>query len=261
MKEWFKMKVGIFDSGVGGITVLKQAIEYLPGAEYIYYTDNLHVPYGTKPKEEVYGYVKQIVDFLIEEGVDVIVIACNTATCIAVQRLREQVRIPIIGMEPAVKLALEDQEQGKILVTATPLTLTTDKYNNLVRELDVNQRTVSLPLPELVQFAEKKEFDEDKLCAYFKEKLRPYDLNEFSGMVLGCTHFVYFRRYLEKILPPHMKIYDGNEGTVRHLKECLTSNQLLINTNEEQVTNQITFYYSGEKCKSLDILETYLKLV
>ena len=261
MKEWFKMKVGIFDSGVGGITVLKEAIQYLPEAEYIYYTDNLHVPYGTKPKEEVYGYVKQIVELLVEEGVDVIVIACNTATCIAVQRLRAQIDIPIIGMEPAVKLALENQEEGKILVTATPLTLTTDKYNNLVKELDGSHRTVPLPLPELVQFAERREFDEDKLYAYFEEKLKPYDLNEFSGIVLGCTHFVYFKKYLKKILPDHIKIYDGNEGTVRHLKECLTSKQSSKSMNQEKVADQITFYYSGQKCDSLEILEAYLSLV
>lgn len=255
------MKVGIFDSGVGGITVLKKAMKYLPEVDYIYYTDNLHVPYGTKPKEEVYGYVKQVVDFLIEEGVDIIVIACNTATCIAVQKLREQIHIPIIGMEPAVKLALDDNAEGKILVTATPLTLTTDKYKSLVKHTDTDHRTVSLPLPELVQFAEEKDFNEEKLYAYFKDKLDSYDLNEFKGIVLGCTHFVYFRNYLEKILPSHMKVYDGNEGTVRHLKECLSLN----NKNKEElntkVATHVEFYYSGKKCESLDILETYLKLV
>lgn len=255
------MKVGIFDSGVGGITVLKRAMEFLPEVEYIYYTDNLHVPYGTKPKEEVYGYVEEIVDFLIKEGVDVIVIACNTATCIAVQKLREQIDIPIIGMEPAVKLALDDNIEGKILVTATPLTLTTNKYKSLVENIDTNDRTVSLPLPELVQFAEKRDFNEENLNAYFKEKLSPYDLDEFKGIVLGCTHFVYFRKYLEKILPPHVKIYDGNEGTVRHLKECLYLNKEMRTYQKAEEAVRVEFYYSGKKCESLDILETYLKLV
>lgn len=255
------MKVGIFDSGVGGITVLKRAMEFLPEVDYIYYADNLHVPYGTKPKEEVYGYVKQVVDFLIEEGVDVIVIACNTATCIAVQRLREQTHIPIIGMEPAVKLALDDNAEGKILVTATPLALTTEKYKSLVEYTDTEHRTVSLPLPELVQFAEERDFNEEKLYAYFEEKLSHYDLNEFRGIVLGCTHFVYFRKYLEKILPPHMKIYDGNEGTVRHLKECLYLNEETKTHQKREEAVHVEFYYSGKKCESLEILETYLKLV
>lgn len=255
------MKVGIFDSGVGGITVLKRAMAYLPEVDYIYYTDNLHVPYGTKPKEEVYGYVKEIVDFLVKEGVDVIVIACNTATCIAVQKLREQTHIPIIGMEPAVKLALDDNAEGKILVTATPLTLTTDKYKSLVEHIDTDHRTVSLPLPELVQFAEERDFNEEKLYAYFEEKLSHYDLNEFKGIVLGCTHFVYFRKYLEKILPSQMKIYDGNEGTVRHLKECLYLNGEIQTHERREEAVRVEFYYSGKKCESLEILETYLKLV
>lgn len=251
------MKVGIFDSGVGGITVLKKAIEVLPEVDYIYYADNLHVPYGTKPKEEVFGYVKEVVEFLISEGVEVIVIACNTATCIAVQELRVQYDLPIIGMEPAVKLALDDNEAGKIIVTATPLALKTEKYQRLVASVDKSHRAVSLPLPELVTFAEEREFDEKKLTAYFEEKLSHYDLNEFSGLVLGCTHFVYFRKYLERILPLHIKIYDGNEGTVRHLKECLPIDPSI---NEEKKTN-IDFYYSGKKCDSLEVLESYLKLV
>ena len=130
------MKVGIFDSGVGGITVLKQAMELLPQVDYIYYADNLHVPYGTKPKEEVFGYVKEVVELLVSEGAQIIVIACNTATCIAVQRLRALYDLPIIGMEPAVKLALDDNETGKILVTTTPLALKSDKYNHLVASVD-----------------------------------------------------------------------------------------------------------------------------
>lgn len=251
------MKVGIFDSGVGGITVLKQAMELLPQVDYVYYTDNLHVPYGTKSKEEVFGYVKEVVDLLISEGVQTIVIACNTATCIAVQKLREMYDVPIIGMEPAVKLALDDNETGKVLVTATPLTLKSDKYHHLVANVDPDGRAVSLPLPELVTFAEIRDFDEKRLTAYFEEKFKPFNLDEFKGIVLGCTHFVYFRKYLERILPPHMKIYDGNEGTVRHLKECLLVNEV----EDKKASSKVEFYYSGQKCETLEILEEYLKLV
>lgn len=251
------MKVGIFDSGVGGITVLKQAMELLPQVDYIYYADNLHVPYGTKPKEEVFGYVKEVVELLVSEGAQIIVIACNTATCIAVQRLRALYDLPIIGMEPAVKLALDDNETGKILVTATPLALKSDKYNRLVASVDTNGRSVSLPLPELVTFAETRAFDEERLTAYFKEKLALFDLSEFKGLVLGCTHFIYFRKYLERILPPHIKIYDGNEGTIRHLKEYLPAYE------EEHLRRcpKVEFYYSGKKCESLELLEAYKKLV
>lgn len=250
------MKVGIFDSGIGGITVLKTAIEKLPQVEYIYYSDNLHVPYGTKPKEEVIGYVKDVVKFLVNEGVEAIVIACNTATSVAVNELRAMYDLPIIGMEPAVKLALDDNQTGKVLVTATPLSLREEKYKNLVAHVDHEHRAVSLPLPELVTFAEAKNFDEMMIKTYFEEKLAEYNLDEYVGIVLGCTHFVYFRKYLEKILPKHIKIYDGNEGTIKHLKECLG-----LKEEKDAIAPKITFYYSGEKCKTTEILDSYLKLV
>lgn len=248
------MKVGIFDSGIGGITVLKKAIELLPQVDYIYYADNLHVPYGTKPKEEVIGYVKEVVRFLVSKGVDAIVIACNTATSVAVNELRATYNLPIIGMEPAVKLALDDNPIGKIIVTATPLSLREEKYKNLVAHLDHGFRTMPLPLPELVTFAETRDFNEERIITYFKEKLRPYRLSECAGLVLGCTHFVYFRPYLEKLLPSRVKIYDGNEGTVKQLAKCLG---LPIQSHTISKP-KITFYYSGEECHSHELLNYYL---
>lgn len=250
------MKVGIFDSGIGGITVLKTAIELLPQVEYIYYSDNLHVPYGTKPKEEVVGYVKEVVSFLIEQGVEAILIACNTATSVAVEELRSMYDLPIIGMEPAVKPAIDQNAEGKVIVTATPLYLKEERYKLLIEHVDHEHRAMPLPLPELVVFAEKKQFDEKMLIEYFKDKLKPYNLDEYVGIVLGCTHFVYFKKYLEKVLPSHIKIYDGNEGTVRHLKECLNIGEV-----KERVTPKVDFYYSGKLCKDNELLESYLKLV
>ena len=207
------MKIGIFDSGVGGITVLKEALKQLPQVEYVYYSDNLHVPYGTKTKEEVLGYVSDVVDILINEHVDAIVIACNTATSIAADILREKHKdIPIIGMEPAVKLAVNQIKTGRVLVTATPLTLKEEKYKQLVNKVDKEERTDALALPELVQYAEHFEFDKAVLKAYFDDKFSPYNLEAYNGIVLGCTHFVYFKSILREILPEHIKIYDGNEG-------------------------------------------------
>ncbi len=251
------MKVGIFDSGVGGITVLKTALELLPQVDYIYYADNNHVPYGTKTKEEVFNYVNEVVAFLISQEVDAIVIACNTATSIAVRALRSLYNIPIIGMEPAVKLALTHHEEGKVLVTATPLTLKEEKFKSLVNRLGEEDRVCTLALPELVGFAEEFMFDSHQLKAYFKEKLKDYPLQEIRAIVLGCTHFIYFKKILQECLPKHIAIYDGNEGTIKHLKELIESEQLM----HTQSTPEITFYYSGEKCESNDILNKYLEVL
>lgn len=251
------MKVGIFDSGVGGITVLKTALRLLPEVDYIYYSDNNHVPYGTKTKEEVLGYVKEVVAFLVSQKVDAIVIACNTATSIAVKTLRSQYQIPIIGMEPAVKLAFSHHLEGKILVTATQLTLKEEKFKKLVNRLGEEERVCTLALPELVTFAETFMFDKERVKAYFNEKLKDYPLEEIVGVVLGCTHFVYFKKILQECLPPHITIYDGNEGTVRHLKELIGHEKMMCIKKEPEVT----FYYSGKKCESLELLHRYLNKI
>lgn len=249
------MKIGMFDSGIGGITVLKEALYRLPNVDYIYYSDNLHAPYGTKDKSEVKDYVHSVAEFLIKRGAEAIVIACNTATSIAADSLRQQYNIPIIGMEPAVKLALQSKKQGRILVTATPLTLKEEKYQNLVHSFDKNNQVDSLPLPELVGFAENYIFDE-RVTEYLKNKLSSYDLMQYKGIVLGCTHFVYFKEIFKKIIPSHVELYDGNEGTIRHLHNIMEDK--LDQTKQEK--GQITFYYSGEEDREHKILNKYLKI-
>lgn len=254
------MKIGVFDSGVGGITVLKEALKQLPHVDYVYYADNLHVPYGTKTKEQVLGYVSEVVEILLQEQVDAIVIACNTATSIAVKELREKYKtIPIIGMEPAVKLALDQTQTGRVLVTATPLTLQEEKYRRLVNKIDEHERVDSLALPELVHYAENFQFGErEELKAYFESKLKNHDLTKYSGIVLGCTHFVYFKNILKDILPSHIEVYDGNEGTIRHLREILNINAAVIDAHHQ---TKIDFYYSGEKNVHQDLLKRYLAVV
>ncbi len=247
------MKVGIFDSGVGGITVLKKAVEELPNIDYIYYSDNLHVPYGTKSKEEVAGYVYEVAEFLMRQGVEAIVIACNTATSIAAHDLRKKYSIPIIGMEPAVKLAIDSLEEGKILVTATNLTLEQEKYKCLVKRVDKQGRVDSLPLPRLVTYAEQGIFSGQKVVNYLEEMLKPYNWTEFSGIVLGCTHFVYYKEVIRKLVPQHVQIFDGNEGTIHHLKEIVMESTEVKETKK----GKVTFYYSGKEAP--EILETYVK--
>ncbi len=249
------MKIGMFDSGIGGITVLKEALLRLPNVDYIYYSDNIHAPYGTKDKNVVKDYVQNVVEFLIKQGATVIVIACNTATSIAASSLREQYDIPIIGMEPAVKLALLNKKQGRILVTATPLTLQEEKYQNLVHHFDINNRVDSLPLPRLVDFAENFIFDE-RVTQYLEETLSSYDLTKYKGIVLGCTHFVYFKDLFRKIVPPHVELYDGNTGTIKHL--CSLIGDKLNKDNSAK--GQVTLYYSEKEDKNHTILNKYLSI-
>jgi glutamate racemase len=155
-------KIGFMDSGFGGITVLSEALRQLPRENFIYYADIEHVPYGTKEKEEVKKYVFEAVNFLIGKGIKALVVACNTATSIAVRELRSMYDFPIVGMEPAVKPAVENGNGKRVLVLATALTLREEKFHNLVQRVDQEHVVDYLPFPEMVELAENMVFDIDK---------------------------------------------------------------------------------------------------
>lgn len=251
------MKIGFFDSGIGGITVLHEALKMLPNEDYIYYADTANVPYGPKPKDEVKMHIFNAVDFIMNQGVKAIVIACNTATSVAIEDLRAKYSIPIIGMEPAVKPAVEKNENihKRVLVTATALTLKEEKLKNLITRLDNEQIVDLLPLPGLVKFAEGFEFNEESVLPYLQEELSRFDLNKYGTIVLGCTHFTLFKDMFRKILPQDIDIIDGNVGTVNHLKRTL---EQLNSINEG--SGNITFFNSGVKAEDETVLNLYSKL-
>ncbi|WP_025717404.1 glutamate racemase [Paenibacillus sp. 1-18] len=223
------MKIGFFDSGLGGITVLSEALRRLPNENFVYMADTLHVPYGTKTPQEVLGYVKASVQTILKEDVKALVIACNTATSIAAAELRKEYAIPIIGMEPAVKPAVEmNRANGKrVLVLATPLTLKQSGYAALVSRVDDHGSVDSLPLPELVQYCEQLNFDRTELFEYFNRKLSSFNLDIYGTVVLGCTHYPFYKEILKELLPAHIQLIDGSQGTVRRLKQVLSERNLL----------------------------------
>ncbi|NOV04580.1 glutamate racemase [Paenibacillus planticolens] len=223
------MRIAFFDSGLGGISVLHEAMKQLPQEDFLYFADTLHVPYGTKPKDEVLGFVKKAVETISKEEVSALVIACNTATSIAISELRGMYEMPIIGMEPAVKPALAmNRSSGKrVLVFATPLTLKQSKYRDLVSRIDDMGMVDSLPMPELVEFCEQLNVNSRQVIDYFHSMLEPFDLSLYGTVVLGCTHYPFFRSALREVLPAHIQIVDGSAGTVNRLTQLLSDRDLL----------------------------------
>ncbi|MBB6637460.1 glutamate racemase [Cohnella thailandensis] len=250
------MKIGFFDSGVGGLTVLYQALELLPKEDYIFYADTDHVPYGEKPKEEVKRFVTEAVDFIAAQGVKAIVIACNTATSIVIEDLRARYDFPILGIEPAVKPAvLENKERNKkVLVLATRLTLQEEKYKKLVRSLDCEHKVESLPLPGLVELAEAFEFSDDAVLPYLREQLKNVDIKEVGTVVLGCTHFPYFRTALRKLFGNEVHFVDGSVGTAKQLRR-------LLNNRLEEGDGTVRFYESGRLVRDEAKLSRYRHLM
>jgi len=232
------MRIAFFDSGLGGITVLREAIKLLPKEDFIYFADTLHVPYGTKSKSLVKEYIFDAVAKIEKQGIKALVIACNTATSIAVDDLRSCFPFPIIGIEPAVKPAVEKNKHtnNRVLVLATPLTLKESKFQDLVSKIDDVHIVDSLPLPELVTFCEELQFDENVIVPYLADKLSTFDLSRYGTVVLGCTHFPFYRQHLGKLLPEHVDIIDGSLGTAKRLKQLLAENDMLQQTGNADVT-------------------------
>lgn len=257
MKKSEIMRVGLFDSGIGGITVLHQALRFLPKEDYLFYADTSHVPYGEKTKEEVREYIISAVDFIANQHVKALVIACNTATSIVIEELRQRYDFPILGIEPAVKPAIEKWEgkQKKVLVLATSLTLKEKKYNDLVHRIGHGEIVDSLPLPGLVQFAENFEFDENKIVPYLEKELSLFDLQQYGTVVLGCTHFPYFEGSLRKVFPKDVDFISGSIGTAKNLKRILE-----FKDQVNQGTGDIIFYKSGVKVEDTITLSNYHSL-
>ena len=225
--------IGVFDSGLGGISVLKELVELMPNENYIYYGDSCYAPYGTKNKEEIIERCITICDYLISKEVKAIVIACNTATSAAVNVLRDKYKpLPIIGMEPALKPAANDKKNNNIVVMATNLTLNEEKFNNLMKKYSDSNNIIKMPCPELVDIVENDMLNDTVLIEKtLKKYYSDIEISTLDSVVLGCTHFVFFKEHLSKMLDKKTNIIDGNNGTAKHLKEVLEQNGKLNNTN------------------------------
>lgn len=223
--------IGIFDSGVGGISVLKEAVRLMPREHFIFFGDTKNAPYGTKTKEDVLRLSRGIVEMLLNQGCKAIVIACNTATSAAAAFLRaEYAALPIIGMEPALKPASLIRQDGIVLSLATPGTIAGEKYAHLYALY--GKGVVSLPCPGLMEFAERGELEGPCLHAYLRELFAPYKGQNVEAVVLGCTHYVFLKNAIQAFFPG-VPLIDGNEGTVRQLIRRLDALGLLAPDSAE----------------------------
>ena len=240
------MKIAFFDSGIGGLSVLAEALRRFSGAEFLYFADEDHVPYGTKSRAEIVRLSLDALGFLVSRGADGVVVACNTATSAAISELRGAFSVPVIGMEPAVKLAADSFGARPTLLIATPLTIAGEKLARLVGRLECE--TWSLPLPRLVEFAQDLEFDSPAVRAYLREELAKFELERLGSLVLGCTHFNYFKDVLREILPPHVRIIDGIDGTLNRLASELGEG-LKLASIEDLPSRTAKFNTGGESIK------------
>ena len=222
--------IGVFDSGLGGISVVRQLHASMPNERIVYFGDSANAPYGIKTPQEVRDLSFKIVEHFASLNVKAIVIACNTATSAAVKDLRAHYNMPIIGMEPALKLAcdLGGGKPQRVIVAATPLTLRERKFAELMNRFTQNHKIFSRPCPDLVEIVENGDLGNKNIVMSALHKyFDSYDLTNIDSVVLGCTHFVFYKSYFREFLPDCVNIVDGNDGTIHHLKSVLESNDLL----------------------------------
>ena len=227
--------IGVFDSGLGGISVLKEFVKSMPSENFIYYGDSANAPYGIKTKKEITDRCENIIEFFIKQGVKAVVIACNTATSASANILRKKYSyLPIIGMEPALKVAADGKTDNTIVVMATPLTLREEKFHNLMSRYDDENTIIKMPCPELVKIVENDLLDDEEVVEnQISDYYKGLDMKKINSVVLGCTHFVFYKDYMEKILNNNIDIVDGNVGTANHLKETLRERNELRDEDKE----------------------------
>lgn len=223
------LPLGFIDSGLGGLSVLKEALKVMPCEDYIYYGDSANAPYGTKPQEEIRRLTFDVVDKLLAMGIKGLAVACNTATGAAVRALRETYpELPIVGIEPAIKPAAEKSRGGRIVVMATPLTIAQEKYHRLVERVGGGHEIVSVPCAGLMEFVEEGNWDHEQLMAYFAETLGPHITENTESVVLGCTHYPFLKKDLRDFLGrDDIELIDGSYGTAMELRRRLSVQGLL----------------------------------
>lgn len=243
--------IGFFDSGVGGLSVMKEAIQVMPNENYIYFGDSKNAPYGVKSVEEVRDLTFKAVEFLLNKGVKGIAIACNTATSAAVADLRKVYPdLPLVGIEPALKPAVELNKDGNILIMATSMTLKEEKFNRLMNRYKDRASIIPVPCPGLVEFIESGKLDGKEVEEYLFEKMNTYNGGKIASIVLGCTHYPFIKDTLVKIIAKDITIIDGGLGTAKELRRRLREKNLLTESKEN---GTIEIINSSNKNEVIDL--------
>ena len=231
--------IGFFDSGVGGVSVLHTARRILPNEHFLYYGDNGHAPYGPKPLEEIRRLSAESVGVLLDRGVKAVVIACNTATSAYAEILRAELKLPVIGMEPALKPAQEARHGGEILVLATQATLTLPKFQRLMKRY--GDHVIPVVGRGLVELVEAGRADSPETEAALRELLGRYVGRSIDSVVLGCTHYPFLAGAIRRMFP-EAELFDGRTGTCMRLKHLLEAGGLRSKGTE----GSVEFLTSGD---------------
>lgn len=239
--------IGIFDSGIGGLTVLQEVREQFPNEEIIYFGDTARIPYGTKSKEAVIKYSFQCIRFLLSKNVKMIIIACNTASAVALEPALKEFDIPIIGViEAGAKAAIKETLNEKIGVIGTTGTINSNAYQKSIRSLSPSAEVIGQACPLFVQIVEDGWEDTEVAMLTAEKYLIDMKEHDVDSLVLGCTHYPILRYTLRKVLGDNVKLINPAYETAKEAKELLTERKLLTENDEP---SKIHFFVSDDSEK------------
>lgn len=219
--------IGIFDSGVGGLSIYREVKKLLPRESFIYLADQKNNPYGGRSVKEIQNLSSDVVSFLINQNTKAIIVACNTATVYAIDYLRSKFDIPIIGIVPVVKTAAKKTKIGRIGILSTVATAESDYKKELIKKFANGLKVFNIGTDKIVPFIERGEVDSNKLIATLKEVLKQF--TSIDVLALGCSHYPFLRQEIQKILGPKILILDSGPACARQVKRVLENNKMLSN--------------------------------
>ena len=234
--------IGVFDSGIGGLTVVKQLLRLLPKENLVYFGDTARVPYGTKSKKLIQQYALEDAAFLMKFGIKLLVIACNSASAAAVELLQSILPIPVTGViNPGVEAAIRESKNKKIGVIGTTATISSNAYNDSLKQIDKDVQIFGQPCPILVSLVEEGWVDEEVTRLAVRKYLEPLLLAKIDTLILGCTHYPVIKDLIQKEAGKDVQLIDSGEETARVVKKMLTDLDIYRHAHDK---GKIDFYVS-----------------
>ncbi len=255
-----KQPIGVFDSGIGGTTILKELVKEMPSEDFLYYADSANAPYGPKSKEEIIGLCCNIVDWLLNKGCKLIVVACNTATTNAISFLRQKYNVPFIGIEPAIKPAALHSKTQNIGVLATQGTLSSPLFHKTMLSHASHVKIHEVVGKGLVEYMEKGDFKSDNLKKLLSSYVIPLINQKIDYLVLGCTHYPYLKPLLKELLPSEISIIDSGEAVAKQTLKILNEKHLIC--ENDNIDGKIYFFGNGstkilKKIQKIHFVDTF----
>ncbi len=248
--------IGFLDSGVGGLTVVRELMRQLPHEEIVYIGDSARAPYGPRPAEQIKEYTWQLVDFLLTKNVKMIVFACNTATAVAWEEVKEKLDIPVLGVIlPGASAAIKASRSGKIGVLGTSMTVQSDIYRKKIQALSPDMQVESLACPKFVPLVESNNYQSSLAKKVVYETLRSM-AGKVDTLVLGCTHYPLLRPIIQNAMGQQVKLIDSGAECARDISVLL--NYFEINRSRTETSTQHRYYTTASPTAFREIAENWL---